>query len=141
MTRVVIDASVVVSWFLPDEKEGTHSGIFRKIGELDIHVPQIFYYELSNAFAMALRRGRVDIKTLSTILDIVWKLPIHLDSLDSFSVPLYFDSVIKTGLAHDLTVYDAAYLELAVRLGGVPLITYDHSLLNVAKKLKLKTKM
>ena len=86
MTNVVVDASVVVSWFLPDEKEGVHSGLFRQISELEIHVPQIFYYELSNAFAMAVKRGRVDIKTLATILDIVWILPIHLDFLDSFSV-------------------------------------------------------
>ena len=83
-----------------------------------MHVPQIFYYELSNVFAMAEKRGRVDIKTLSTILDVVWKLPIRFDALDGFSAPLYFESVINLGLVHNLTVYDAAYLELAVRLGG-----------------------
>ena len=138
MTTVVVDASVAVSWFLPDEKEGVYSGIFRQINELEIHVPQIFYHELSNAFVMAGKRGRVDSKTLSIILDVVWKLPIRLDSLQSLSVPSYFESVINLGLVHHLTVYDAAYLELAVRLGGVPLLTYDSDLANVAKKLKIR---
>jgi predicted nucleic acid-binding protein len=39
---------------------------------------------------------------------------------------------------YDLTAYDTAYLELAMRL-NVPLITYDKSLLNAAKKFKIRT--
>lgn len=137
---VVVDASVVVSWFLPDEKDGEYAHLFKQIQELEIHVPQIFYYELCNAFNMAVKRGRVDHKTLSSMLDVVWKLPIHLDPLDSLSLPPHFNNVVDTAGAHNLTVYDAAYLELAVRLGSVPLITYDASLIEAAKKLKLKTR-
>ena len=137
---VVVDASVVVSWFLPDEKEGEYAHLFKQIHELEIHVPQIFYYELYNALSMAAKRGRVDHKTLSHILDVVWKLPIHLDTVDPLSLPPHFNNVINAAGAHNLTVYDAAYLELAVRLGGIPLITYDASLIEASKKLKLKTR-
>jgi len=46
-------------------------------------------------------------------------------------------NVFELARAHNLSAYDAAYLELAVRL-GTPLITYDLPLRDAAKKLKLK---
>ena len=138
MTTVVIDTSVVVSWFLPDEKQGKYSDIYRNINEYEIHVPQIFYYEFCNVLAMAEKRKRIDLKTLSSILEIVWRLPIQVDPVDTLSAPDYFENVMSATAAYSLTTYDAAYIELACRLGSVPLLTYDRALIEVAKKIKLR---
>jgi len=141
MSSFVADASVVASWFLSDENNGAYADVYKRTYEIEIHVPQIFYFEFFNALVMAHKRGRLDLKTLSEILDLVWKLPIQLDYLEPLSQPPYFNTVVNSALAHHLTVYDAAYLDLSIRLGKIPLLTYDIPLKEMAKKLKIKTSL
>jgi predicted nucleic acid-binding protein len=71
------------------------------------------------------------------IIGIVSRYPITIEP--STAVLAEKIKVFETARTHHLTIYDAAYLELSVRLGGVPLITYDKELLAIARKLKIKT--
>src|SRR3989338_8432524 len=136
MLHAVVDASVIVSWLLPEETNGKHEGMLNNIDKMKIHVPSIFEYEFMNILANAEKNKRIDNATAMGIIEIVSQYPIAIES--STAVLKENINIFKIARAHDLTTYDAAYLELALRL-GVPLITYDKLLLNTAKKLKLKT--
>ena len=136
MLRAVIDASVVISWFLPDEVNGKYEDILNNIDKISIHVPSIFEYELMNILLNAEKRNRIDHSTALKVLDIVGHYPINLES--STTLRLENIKVYKMAQTYNLTSYDTAYLELALRL-NVPLITYDKLLFNSAKKLRLRT--
>ena len=135
MKEAVIDASVIISWFLPDEAHGKHETILNSIDDIRIHVPPIFEYEFINILLNAEKRKRLDKATAIKILEIVNHYPITVEP--STTVPMESIDVFEMAKAYNLTAYDAAYSELAVRL-KVPLITYDKLLLESAKKLKLK---
>lgn len=136
MKQVVIDASVIASWFLPDEADENHGDLLNHIDKIKIHVPSIFEHEFMNILLNAEKNKRLERATSVEILEIVSHYPIAMEL--STSVLMDKINVFAMARAHHLTAYDAAYLELAVRL-GIPLITNDKSLLEVAKKLKLKT--
>ncbi len=134
--EAVVDASVVASWFLPDETDGKYESILNNIDKIKIHVPSIFEHEFMNILLNAEKRKRLGHTTLIKILETVSRYPIEIKP--STAVLMESLSVLEMARAHDLTAYDAAYLELAMRL-KIPLITYDKLLLNAARKLKLKT--
>ncbi len=136
MIQAVVDASVIASLFLPDEANGKYKSLLNNIDRIKIHVPSVFEHEFMNILLNAEKRNRLSNETAVKILEIVSRYPIVIEP--STSVFIERINVFEMAQAHDLTAYDAAYLELAIRL-NVPLITYDKLLLNTAKKLKLKT--
>ena len=138
MKTIVVDASVVASWFLPDEKSGSYADMYKRMDDYEINAPQFIYYELSNILIQAIKKGRINQKALASTLDILWKLPVHIDILAPLEAPSYFEGIVNTALARNLTSYDSTYLELAVRLGKVHLATYDKELSSAARKLGLK---
>jgi len=138
MLRAVIDASVIVSWFFPDATNGVHDSILNNIDKIKIYVPSIFEYEFINILLNAEKRKRVDRPAVVEILEIVSQYPLVVESSTALSREIV--KFFEMAQTHDLTAYDAAYLELALRL-NLPLITYDKLLLNTAKKLKIKTSM
>jgi predicted nucleic acid-binding protein len=136
MRQAVIDASVIISWFLPDETDGAYEAILNNIDKVRVHVPSIFEYEIMNILLNAEKRKRIDRSAVERVLEIVSQYPIVIDSSTSiFRENIKFFEMARSC---DLTAYDTAYLELAVRL-NVPLITYDKLLLNAAKKFKIRT--
>ena len=136
MARAVIDASVIVSWFLLDESNGKYEFILNNIDKIKIHVPSIFQYEFINILLNAQKSKRIEHSTAVKVLEIVSKYPIVIESSTNDIGENI--KVFEMAQGYDLTAYDAAYLELAIRL-NVPLITYDKFLSNIAKKLKLRT--
>ena len=139
MIPVVIDANVIASWFFYDEAHGIHSRLLDSMDKLKIYVPSIFEHELMNILLMAEKRGRLNHETQKNILTIVSHYPIFMEPSTARLIEKI--NVLEMARVYNLTAYDAAYLELAIRLGKAPLITYDKSLLETAKKLKLKTKL
>jgi predicted nucleic acid-binding protein len=136
MKELVVDASVIISWFLPDEANGKYETLLNNIDKIKIHVPSIFEHEFMNILLNAERNKRLDKGTSIEILGIVSRYPITIES--STAMLMENINVFEMARAYNLTAYDAAYLELAVRL-SVPLITYDKALLETARKLKLRT--
>ena len=117
----VLDASVSAVWAFDDEDHPIAAAARNMLLNGDAHVPSLWWYELRNTIVMNERRGRISELQSARFLKMVAELPIKLDMAP--------DELNLIGLArkHRLTVYDAAYLELAQRL-RIPLATLDHAL-------------
>ena len=77
-----------------------------------------------NGLIMAVRRGRIDLERVARFARDLAALPIRIEPPHA---PAAWDAVIRVATKHGLTVYDAAYLELAGRT-GLPLATLDGEL-------------
>lgn len=135
--RCVIDASFVGIWFLPDEKSVAGQRVFGayEAGRLAFDVPDLLAYEIPNLFVSALRRKRFDAAGFQEARGI-------FDQIE-FEYHNQTDAVCRRRMLHfadrhQLTAYDAAYLELADRL-QLPLLTLDEKLLSAARAENLET--
>lgn len=109
---------------MQDEQDRTYNlEVLAGLKENEGVVPFIWTYEVSNGLVMAHRRKRITSGNLAEILDNLRDLPISVDVPDSGSVLELAALAIK----HQLTAYDAAYLELALRL-ALPIATKDAAL-------------
>jgi predicted nucleic acid-binding protein len=81
-----------------------------------------------NILLMAGRRRRVQERELARLLEAITTLPVTIHVVD---IDLACGAVALLGKQHELTAYDASYLELALRL-GVPLATQDDALVRAA---------
>lgn len=134
MKRVVIDASVVLKWYLADEEDGE-----KALKLLDDYVsdrvtlvaPALLEFEVASGLAMARRRGRaLDYEDVLRAMDGFSGLGIELRPL----FPL-FPKVLDYCGKYNLSAYDASYAALADEEKAI-LITADKRLLNSAGKLK-----
>ncbi len=119
MSVWVVDASLTLQWYLKDEQDRDYGlAVLAGLRENEAAVPFLWLYEVSNALVMAQRRKRVVAAEIDEILNTLMALPITIDRPEPESVA----RLAVLALDQNLTVYDAAYLELALRL-GVPLAT------------------
>ena len=127
MTQFVLDASALAPFFLADERGELNEEILRRqrAGE-EIIAPALFPYEIINVLLNAMKRGRIsEPQVLEELRELAtWSITLdervgHLGEI--------FDLAIK----HDLTAYDASYLELAID-GGHALATGDAALARAA---------
>ena len=81
-----------------------------------------------NGLVMAMRRGRIDLERVARFARDLAALPIRIEPPHT---PVAWDAVIRVAIKHQLTVYDAAYLELALQT-GLPLATLDGDLRKAA---------
>lgn len=127
----VFDCSAIVPWFLEDEANDWSEALLDRLPEFDIHVPALWHLEFPNVLLGAERRGRIDAASRVGMVELAARLPLttdrHVVSLGEIS---------RLAAALGLTTYDAAYLELAQRLGG-RLATQDRALIAAAKRLRV----
>ncbi len=123
MSRYVLDASTALSWCFADEETADLPTDGHAV------VPGLWPLELANGLLSGERRGRISHSQGQRVWDALWAaLAVEVDHSDgSFAV--------AWSLAREegLSVYDAAYLELAMR-EGVPLATRDEKLAQAAGK-------
>jgi predicted nucleic acid-binding protein len=121
----VLDASVVASWCFPDESRPSAEAALRRVADEAAAAPALLWFEVRNVLLMAERRNRLSEAQTSRFLNYVGELPIVVDREP--------DEALVLGLArtHRITVYDAAYLELAQRK-ALSLATLDHALIDAA---------
>lgn len=129
MSRV-IDPSVAVKWYLTDELSEDANRILSLVEESGAIVPALFRWEVQNVLWHAHTSGRIDAETLEDAITSLRALPIDVE--DS-GARLMFGSELGLARAHDLTVYDAAYLALALDR-RIPLATADHALAYAARE-------
>lgn len=127
---VVVDASVALRWLFADERSGEADAIFRHVDRAGGHAPGLFPAEVGNALNVGLRRQRIAEGDLVQGVVIIQSLPIALDDVETRRV---LHDVVPLARRHELSVYDAMYLELAMRL-HLPLATFDDRLADAAKR-------
>jgi predicted nucleic acid-binding protein len=134
MSRLVIDASVTLSWLLPDEASLISDGARNELAAAEnVWVAAHWRLEVCNSLWMAERRKRLDAAGVAQAVGLFTQLPVSVD-------PETDDHAGSETLAlarqHGLSVYDAAYLELALRRGAT-LTSLDLPLRAVGKKLNV----
>ena len=127
MTKLVIDASVVLKWFLRDEKYGERAlDLLDRFvrGELDLAAPSLMVYEVINGLVIARRKGRIaEEKVLSSISGFLNLGITFVDVAGLEARVLHFCRV------YDRSAYDASYLAVAEQ-ESIALITGDERLYN-----------
>ena len=124
MTRYIIDASATGPLIIPDEADGLIKGLSEILAGESVVVPSHWRLEVANLALMAVRRKRMppDLVTeniaLMSTFDIV---------IDDQTVAHAWNYTLELASRHMLTAYDAAYLELGLRLSAT-LITQDRKL-------------
>ena len=130
MDRLVADASVTLTWCFEDEAMPWTDALLARLRAGDeAIVPLHWPAEVANALLIAVRRGRISREKANRFLLDLRALPIRLDPESSDAV---FDEVFKLAEQYSLTIYDAGYLELAIR-EGLPLVTLDNDLRKAAR--------
>jgi predicted nucleic acid-binding protein len=129
MPGFVADASATLPWCFEEEATPVAEALLERLraGELAI-VPAHWSTEVVNDLLMAVRRGRIDLEPVSRFARDLAALPIRIEPPHA---PAAWDAVIRVASKHQLTVYDAAYLELAERT-RLPLATLDGDLRKAA---------
>jgi len=129
---IVLDASMIISALFPDERQPVALAVYQMVldREEEAIAPPIFPYEACNVVMQSLRRQRIDVKTGNDYLEIIYGIPLRVDLQQAMP------NIVKLCAKHALTIYDAAYLELAKRL-GLPLATLDGALAAAARREKV----
>jgi predicted nucleic acid-binding protein len=122
----VVDASVAACWLMPDERHPLADAAYARIASDPAITPVLWWFELRNLLLVNERRGRLDSAKTARALRLLRALPITIDSAEDE------DTLMELARQHRLTVYDAAYLELALRR-GFPLATLDTALASAAR--------
>lgn len=125
----VIDASVTLPWFFPDEATPFTEGLLDALGAQPLWAPTLWVLECTNVLQSAQRRRRIDAQRRAEIASELSALPVRIDS----EIP-DFVSLDRLAAAHGLSAYDAAYLELALRR-SLTLVSLDARLIAAAKGL------
>ena len=127
MTALVVDPSAILGVAMDDEEADFAGAVLDEIRRGGAWAPSIFWYELRNVLVVNERRGRVSKEQTAAFLAAVEELPIEIPRLPGEAVLL--DLARKFGLS----VYDAAYVELAVQRAA-PLATLDAKLRRAAEE-------
>ncbi len=130
MTSLVLDASVAASWVLPDEVSAQGALLMGKAASGGAIAPFHYPAEIANVVLTAHRRGRVADDELSTVRAILDSVNIEIDEAGR---PHLWTDAYRLAQTHRLSLYDALYLELSVRL-SLPLATFDQSLRIAAER-------
>ena len=126
MVALVIDSSLAAAWCFPDERTDYTNAILRAVAApLEAVAPRLWTYEVRNSVLMGLRRKRITHADAQEFFECIKGLPIRLAG------PVSYDVVFGLADRHGLTVYDAAYLDLALR-EGLPLASLDKALCKAA---------
>ncbi len=129
MTGLVVDASLLASWVLPDEDGRLADAILFAPDVSRLVGPAHLAVEVSNLLIQAMRRGRLSEEKLRDARSTVAELAVELNASD-FG-PNWNRAAILAE-RHSLTAYDAAYLELALRT-GFRLASLDKALIRAAR--------
>ena len=131
---LVIDASLTLAWYFDDETTPATEELLDRVVDAGAAVPGIWRLEVANAFQMAVRRRRIDAFYRDASLAQLALMPISVDAdTDTYA----WSTTLGLAERFTLTLYDAAYLELAQRR-HLPLATLDQELRTAAPALGIE---
>ncbi|MBE3599148.1 MAG: type II toxin-antitoxin system VapC family toxin [Limnochordaceae bacterium] len=126
-SRLVIDASVALSWAFEDEADVLSDRVLDALVDGVAVVPAVWPVEVSNGLVTAQRRGRITPAETARFLSLIGRLPVQVESFELGSMA----SLVDAAREYNLSAYDASYLALAMSLGA-PLATQDAALQKAA---------
>ncbi len=124
----VVDNSVALAWCFEDEQTPVNLALLDRVARSGAVAPQLWPIEALNGLLSAQRRGRIDADARHRLVGFLADLPIEIDLETAARA---WSAIGRLAEVHGLTAYDAAYLELAIRL-GLPLATADSALIAAA---------
>jgi len=129
LNYLVLDASAAMGWMVDTPPPRIALRAFRLLQSGTIGViPELWYYEVSNALITAERRGRASAQLVSSHVSDIERLAAFLEVS-----PTTPSALIAAARQSGLTAYDAAYFELALRR-NLPLATLDDTMRAAAQK-------
>jgi predicted nucleic acid-binding protein len=123
----VLDVSAALSWIFADERDELALAMANAVRHSGAVVPPLFRHEMENGILVAVRRGRLGVDQARKQLEHIAMLQLTLDAEASG-----FEFAHALGIS----VYDAAYLDVAARR-RLPLLTRDRRLSETAASMKL----
>jgi predicted nucleic acid-binding protein len=122
-----------MTWCFQDEVDPYAEAVLDSLTEASAVVPAIWPLEVINVLLVAERHGRLHEADSVRFVSLLGQLPIMVDR--SWPERLMKD-LLAIGRTHNLSSYDTAYLELAMRQ-GLPIATLDQKLLEAARQIDL----
>ncbi|WP_420239451.1 type II toxin-antitoxin system VapC family toxin [Telmatobacter bradus] len=126
---LVLDSSMALAWVYSEETTATAHDVFEGILTRGAWVPALWRLEVANVLEMGVRRGRTTAEFRDATLADLALLNIRTDGETDAQA---WTATLQLATRHRLTLYDAAYLELALRR-GLSLATLDAELRTAAK--------
>jgi len=129
--KIVVDASVVVKWFVEERYSGEALTIRNSFieGLIDIAVPSILYFEVLNALKYSGAFGEDELKKIARILEDYQFTAYQLEGA-------YAEKTVEVAMRKGITIYDASYVALAL-IEEADLYTADEKLLMKTRDLKM----
>lgn len=125
---LVLDGSFVMAWFFDDESDAYADAIEAEVTNLHFCVPGHWSLEIVNTMLVGIRRGRTTGQKASDFCEAISMYSIEVDPETSEAA---WRETMRLAQLYRLSAYDAAYLELALRL-KLPLATIDQHLAKAA---------
>ena len=126
---LVLDSSVTLAWVYSEENTPAISHVLQLVSSNGAWVPSLWRLEVCNILEMGVRRHRHDAAFRDATLADLALLPV---AIDPDTATHAWGTTLHLAARHGLTLYDAAYLELAQRR-GLALATLDAELRSAAK--------
>jgi predicted nucleic acid-binding protein len=130
---LVIDSSITLAWFFEDERTDRADLVMRQVAKGGAVVPSLWRLEIANALQSAVRRKRINAAFRDASIADLSLFPIAVDSETDRHA---WGTTLALAERCRLTLYDAAYLELAQRL-RLPLASLDHELRAGCRALRI----
>jgi predicted nucleic acid-binding protein len=131
----IADSSVGVAWAVPSQASDTTDNLLDQVATgTPLVVPALWPFEVANSLLVLLRRKRILAPERDRALGALARLPLVLDEEGP---RLALGSISELAREHGLSVYDATYLELAVRR-KLPLASRDEALCKAARRSGVK---
>jgi predicted nucleic acid-binding protein len=120
VTPLVVDASVAVKWFVPEELSRDARQVLA--AEYELLAPDLLWAELGNVLWKKHRRREIEERTAIRLLRDFARVPLRLHPAERWT-----GAALELALRHGVTVYDGLYLALAAG-HGCRLVTADRRL-------------
>ena len=131
----IADASVGVAWAVQSQASAATDDLLDQVAAGDsLIVPTLWPFEIANSLLVLFRRKKILAPERDRALEALARLPF---TVDDEGPRLAFGRSSELAADHGLSVYDAAYLELAMRR-RLPLASRDQALCQAARSCRVK---
>ncbi len=130
----VVDSSMAMAWCFEDEATPATNRFLDRMGTEAAAVPAWWYLEITNVLVLAERKKRISPAKVAQFIALVESFDLEVDDQAPSRA---FAHLLPLCRSHELTSYDAMYLDLALRR-QLPLASLDDDLRAAAKAVGIK---